>query len=76
MIGSVCKIGFSLGGVIQISQMINKLFKFEKRDDRFVGQILFFKFKITKSLNNKIYVIKNGKKKLILIIQILKLFRH
>ena len=45
--------------------LINKLFKFEDRDDRIVGQILFFKFKITKSLNNKIYVIKNGKKKLL-----------
>lgn len=28
VIGSVCKIGFSQGGVIQISQMINKIFKF------------------------------------------------
>jgi len=28
VIGSVCKIGFSQGGIIQISQMINKIFKF------------------------------------------------
>lgn len=27
IIGTVCKIGFSQGGIIQISQMINKLFK-------------------------------------------------
>ena len=28
VIGTVCKIGFSQGGIVQISQMINKIFKF------------------------------------------------
>lgn len=28
VIGGVCKLGFSQGGIVQISQMINKLFKF------------------------------------------------
>lgn len=28
VIGTVCRIGFSQGGIIQISQMINKIFKF------------------------------------------------
>lgn len=36
VIGGVCKLGFSQGGIVQISQMINKLFKFP------IGKVIFW----------------------------------
>lgn len=36
VIGSICKLGFSQGGIVQISQMINKVFKFS------IGKINFW----------------------------------